>query len=182
MATTWGLKRKELRLTHSIVGRCYRIKHLKKFKLNQVDFGMFCRFCNLQAQLIPSQLQGRIQRAMPPKKRAKTAHNAKVTQPQNVADVAAGRLQLRDWITLVHQGRHGFPEKRKFPLADGGSFLDVVQRCFGDEDVMIEDSLELVKKLGIMDSSSTVEDFSNKYLTMQEWVIQPSMINCLIGY
>ena len=47
---------------------------------------------------------------------------------------------------------------------------------------MIEDSLELVKKLGIMDSSSTVEDFSNKYLTMQEWVIQPSMINCLIGY
>eukprot|EP00438_Fugacium_kawagutii_P011181 Skav236378 [mRNA] locus=scaffold2027:89794:98542:- [translate_table: standard] len=68
---------------------------------------------------------------MPPKKRQRTSQsNVKTTQPQHVSEVAAGRLQLRDWITVVHQGRHGYPEKRKFPLNEGGSFLDVVQRCW----------------------------------------------------
>lgn len=106
---------------------------------------------------------------MPPRKKQRiSSSNLKTSQPQNVSEVAAGRLQLRDWIAVVHQGRHGYPEKRKFPLNDGGSFLDVVQRCWCDEDALITDSLALVKKLGIMDSSSTEEDFMNKYLKMKD--------------
>lgn len=110
---------------------------------------------------------------MPPKKKARVGNsNVKAAQPQALSEVASGRLQLKDWIGIVHQGRHGYPDKRKFPLLSGGSFVEVVQRCWCDEDALVADSLSLVKKLGIMDSSSTEEDFMNKYLKMQD----PSII------
>lgn len=107
---------------------------------------------------------------MPPKKKQKVAQsNVKAAHPQTVADVASGRIQLRDWITQVYGGRHGFLEKRKWPLESGGSFLDVVQRCWCDEEALINDSLVLVKKLGIIDSGSTEEDFMNKYMKLEDY-------------
>ena len=107
---------------------------------------------------------------MPPKKRQRTSQsNVKgPSEPQSMAEVASGRHQLKDWIQVAFQGRHGFPEGRTFPLNQGGSYLDIVQRCWSDEDAIITDSLELVKKLGIMDSSSTEDDFIKKYLQLQE--------------
>ena len=107
---------------------------------------------------------------MPPKKRQRIAQsNVKSAgQPQSMSEVASGRHQLKDWIQVAFQGRHGFPEGRKFPLNNGGSFLDIVQRCWADEDALIADSLELVKKRGIMDSSSTENDFIEKYLKLKE--------------
>ena len=106
--------------------------------------------------------------AMPPKKRQKTAANSKVSQPQTVSEVAPARMSLREWIGQVYQGRHGFPEQRKWPLLDGGTFLDMVQRVWSDEDNLQSESLRMVQKLGIMDSSATEEDFQAKYLTMKD--------------
>lgn len=108
---------------------------------------------------------------MPPKKRQKLANsNSKANAPQTISEVAPGRIELKDWINLVHQGRHGYPEKRKWPLEVGGSFLDLVQRCWCDEDALLTDSLTLVKKLGIMDSASTEDDFIAKYVAAQDQV------------
>lgn len=106
---------------------------------------------------------------MPPKKRQRTSQsNSKALQPQCMTEVAPGRQQLKDWIQVAHQGRHGYPEPRKFPLNQGGSFLDIVQRCWCDEDTLLSDSFDVVKKLGIMDSSSTEDDFIKKYLKMED--------------
>ena len=121
---------------------------------------------------------------MPPKKRQKTSgpSNSKTSQPQTVSEVAAGRIALKDWISVIHQGRHGFPEKRKWPLGDGGSFLDLVQRCWCEEQALISDSLTLVTKLGIMDSSSTEEDFMDKFLTMEDLVGNHNQSSWLCTY
>lgn len=106
---------------------------------------------------------------MPPKKKQKiAASNFKGVQPQTISEVSAGRIQLKEWVTLLYQGRHGYPEKRKWPLLEGGSFLDVVQRCWCDEEALLSDSLTLVKRLGIVDSSTTEEDFAAKYLSPQD--------------
>ena len=105
---------------------------------------------------------------MPPRKRQKTGNTAKSHAPQTMADMSPTRLLLRDWIAQVFQGRHGHPEKLKWPLLDGGSFLDVVQRVWADEDLLIQDSITMVKKLGIIDSSATEEDFQNKFLAFKD--------------
>ena len=105
---------------------------------------------------------------MPPKKRQKTAANSKHNPPQTLGEVASSRLSLKDWISTAYQARHGLPEKLKFPLLEGGSFLDIVHRVWSDEDALTSQSLEMVKKLGIMDSSATDEDFQEKYLTMKD--------------
>ena len=108
--------------------------------------------------------------AMPPKKRQKTMANSKTTQPQTMNDVAPGRMSLRDWIGQVYHGRHGFPEQRKWPLQNGGTFLEMVQRVWSDEDNFQADSFAMLKKLGIMDSSATDEDFQMKYMMMKDWL------------
>lgn len=89
--------------------------------------------------------------------------------PDNISQVAPVRIELRDFISLVHQGRHGFSEDRKFPLHKGGSFLDLVQRCWADETSLIEDSLDFVKRIGLMASDSSVDDFTQKYLTLKDY-------------
>ena len=53
-------------------------------------------------------------------------------------------------------------------MLDGGTFLDMVQRVWSDEDNLQSESLRMVQKLGIMDSSATEEDFQAKYLTMKD--------------
>ena len=60
----------------------------------------------------------------------------------------------------------------KWPLAKGGSFLDVVQRVWSDETTLVSASLDLVKKLGIMDSSATEDDFHKKYLPLKDCTCQ----------
>lgn len=54
----------------------------------------------------------------------------------------------------------------------GGSFLDIVQRCWSDSDTIIEDSMTFSKKLGLIDSDATAEQFMDKFLTMKDWAAQ----------
>lgn len=107
---------------------------------------------------------------MAPKKRQRTSNNNKAGTlvPEKMSDVSAARIELRDWITQCYQGRHGFSQSRKFPLEDGGSFLDIVQRCFCDEGAMIDKSLDLTKKLGILSADATEDHFAEKFLTLQD--------------
>ena len=114
---------------------------------------------------------------MPPKKKQKVLSNSKITQPQTVGEVAPARLYLRDWIAQVYQGRHGFDQEMKWPLGKGGSFLDVVQRVWSDETTLVSASLDLVKKLGLMDSSATDDDFHQKYLQLKDFIPQRLYVN-----
>lgn len=114
---------------------------------------------------------------MPPKKKQRvsgggqTANSKFVSQaPQTMDDVCRGRVLLRDWILDAYKGRHGFETKLKFPLNEGGSFLQMVQRAWADADTLHADSLQLLKKLGIVTNDFSVEDFRNEYLTMVDGV------------
>lgn len=112
---------------------------------------------------------------MPPKKRQRTSQVAasKVASqnPDNVAHVAEGRLLLKEWVMEAYAGRHTAAEtdKKKFPL--GGSFLDIVQRCWADETSIIEDSVSVMKKMGIVKSEISDDEFMDKYLTTKDRVL-----------
>lgn len=117
--------------------------------------------------------------AMPPKKRARTSANAAANNKnpaqalQTMADVCDARVQLKDWICEAYQGRHGFSQEKCYPLGKGGSFLEIVGRCWGsDADEMnltnlIPDSVDFLKKIGILDSSTSESDFMEKHCSMK---------------
>ena len=112
---------------------------------------------------------------MPPKKKARTgssgASNNKLAGqvPQTMDDVCAARLLLRDWIVEAYRGRHGFSEERKYPLNNGGSFLDIVQKCWSGE--IVRDSVNFLKKIGLVDSAATESDFLDKHCTMKDGIL-----------
>ena len=86
---------------------------------------------------------------MPPKKKQRTSTASQNTKgagmvPESMAEVPKARILLRDWVVDAYKGRHGFPQKLKFPLEQGGSFLDFVQRAWCDETRLVQDSLALL--------------------------------------
>ena len=108
---------------------------------------------------------------MPPRKKARAAPpNTKsvAAAPDNVADVAPARIQLRDWIDQAYALRHESSLPKRYPL--GGSFLEVVQRCWCEEGNFVADSLAVVKKLGIVGSEATEEDFLDRFMGLKERV------------
>ena len=121
--------------------------------------------------------KGRPLFAMPPKKRARTAANAAANNknpaqvPQTMADVCDARVQLKDWICEAYQGLHGFSHEKCFPLGKGGSFLEIVGRCWESDEMdltaLIPDSVNFLKKIGILDSSTSESDFVEKHCTMK---------------
>ena len=107
----------------------------------------------------------------PPRKRQRVSgQNQKSSGkgPETMSDVPAARIALRDWINDVYSGRHGWQEKRKYPLNHGGTFLDVVQRCFADGEAMVEESLDLAKTLGIIASDATEEVFMGRFMKLKD--------------
>lgn len=116
---------------------------------------------------------------MPPRKRARTAANAAANNknpaqaPQTMADVCDARVKLKDWICEAYQGRHGFSHEKCFPLGKGGSFLEIVERCWGSDSdetsltALIPDSVNFLKKIGILDSSTSESEFLEKHFQME---------------
>lgn len=116
---------------------------------------------------------------MPPRKRARTAANAAANNknpaqaPQTMADVCDARVQLKNWICEAYQGRHGFSQEKSFPLGKGGSFLEIVERCWGSDSdetsltALIPDSVNFLKKIGILDSSTSESEFLEKHFQME---------------
>lgn len=87
-----------------------------------------------------------------------------------MGDVAPARMELKSCICDVYAERHGFPNdgKKKFPLESGGTFLDVVQRCWSDESSMVTLSCEFCKRIGLIKCDSTEDYFVEKFLAMKE--------------
>ena len=125
---------------------------------------------------------------MPPKKKARTsgsnlAANTKSSagSPATVAEICEARVQLKDWILDAYQGRHGFATERNYPVGKGGSFLDIVHRCWWSTSGkagkhipdIIADSLSFCQKIGIVDSAVQCEDFLHKYFNNQDRVKTP---------
>ena len=107
---------------------------------------------------------------MPPRKKARAApaNNKNANQvPESVKDLAHARVLLKDWVAEAFSLRHSTEtDHKKFPL--GGSFLDVVQKCWAEDSTLIEDSMKVLKKLGVISSEMSREDFVKKYMTVQE--------------
>lgn len=110
------------------------------------------------------------------KRRRITSNNKEVVMaPTTMTDVSPVRVALRDWINDLHSMRHCLPEdqKRAWPVECGGSFLEVVQRCFRRPDRLLADSLAFCKALGIIARDATTEDFQKKFLAMKAGLCFP---------
>ena len=107
----------------------------------------------------------------PARKRQRTSgqNNKLTTAPAaSISDVPQACLELRDWICTAYAARHGGGEKRKFPLYEGGSFLELVQRCWADEDALLGDSLAFAQAIGIIGQDADVDAFEQKFMTLQD--------------
>lgn len=106
---------------------------------------------------------------MPPKKRARTSGgNAKTSMPapETMDDVCEARVQLKNWVAEAYLGRHGFSTERKFPVNYGGSFLEIVQKCW-EYDAFMDDSAAFLKKIGLVDSATETDAFLEKTCKMK---------------
>ena len=111
----------------------------------------------------------------PPKKRARVA-NSKGNVPSSMDDVCEVRLCLRDWISELYAMRHGLPTdgsepKRAWPIEGGGSFQQIVERCWADMNTLMMDSCELLKAVGMLDDSADVAHMAEKWLKLKEGVM-----------
>ena len=103
-----------------------------------------------------------------PKRRKIGVNNKEtVVQPSTMADVPPACLCLRDWINDLYGMRHGTDDSKAWPLEKGGSFLEVTQRCFGNMDRLLSDSLGFVKAVGIVPRDSDLDAFANRFLAMK---------------
>ena len=111
---------------------------------------------------------------MPPKKKARTsgshAPNSKISQdiPKTMADVCQARHLLKDWVVEAYMGRHGFAQERKFPLNEGGTFLEIVRKCW-DAKGFVETSLSFLKQIGLMINAAIQVDLLEKFCIMKDW-------------
>ena len=105
---------------------------------------------------------------MAPKKRARTSNvklDTMFANAKSMDEICEVQRKLKDWVVKTYSMRHGATgsEKLPWPLQEGGSFLEVTRRVWGDKDSFLSGSLELVLKLGLMAPGSTIEDFKQKY-------------------
>lgn len=82
-------------------------------------------------------------------------------------------MELKEWINLAYSGRHSFNEDKKFPIGSGGTFADLVQRCWTDQDNLLDRSFDFCKKIGLLAANATEEFFMDTYLKMPNWPPQP---------
>jgi len=107
----------------------------------------------------------------PARKRQRTSgQNNKLTAAPaaSISEVPQACLELKEWICTAYGGRHGGADKRKFPLLEGGSFLEIVQRCWADEEGLLNDSLSFAQTIGIIGQDANVDAFEEKFMTLQD--------------
>lgn len=107
----------------------------------------------------------------PARKRQRTSgqNNKSTAAPAaSISEVPPACLELKEWICTAYAGRHGGADKRKFPLCEGGSFLELVQRCWADEDALLSDSLTFCQTIGIIGQDADVDAFEEKFMTLQD--------------
>ena len=106
---------------------------------------------------------------MPPKKKPRTA-NSKADVPILPSASAVTKLQeqIVAYIQKGYENRHAEADKGEF----GGTFQDLVQRKWmgedKDESDILPSSLNLLKKAGLLDGSTSCEDFVAKWVTLKD--------------
>ena len=65
-------------------------------------------------------------------------------------------------------GRHGCTEEKAWPVGHGGAFQDVVQRCFGETDRLLEDSVNFAKTIGLIGRDADINVFAQKFLVFKD--------------
>ena len=107
---------------------------------------------------------------MPPKKKQRVVGNQKTDggAALTMQDVSPLQLKLKDWICQLYSLRHGSSEKLAWPIENGGSLLATCQRCWKERDGMLNASLSLLQKMGVMADSSTTADLTEKFVTCKD--------------
>lgn len=108
---------------------------------------------------------------MPPKKKAKVSGNVKSVDqvnPTSLEDLSPLQTKLKDWINKAYGMRHGGGDSLPWPVEKGGSLLEICQRCWQDKDGLLNASLALVQKMGILSESATTDDFEDKFMTAKD--------------
>ena len=109
---------------------------------------------------------------MPPKKKARTSSRGSSAAGPSLpaaSDLPEALVELKDWISLAYNGRHGFNEEKKFPVGAGGTFVDIVQRCWTDPDNLLDKSFDFCKTIGLLKADATEEFFMDTYLKTPSW-------------
>ena len=101
---------------------------------------------------------------MPPKKKARTSGPNAATMG-SMDDLSPLQVKVKDFVAKAYSLRHGTTEEKlPWPLDQGGSLLQICQRCWSDPDSMLGGSLSLLKKMGLMKDSETIDDFCHEYM------------------
>lgn len=110
---------------------------------------------------------------MPPRKRARVAGQRGV-EPVAMKDVSPVRLSLRDWVLDMYQSRHGLEndKAKPWPMLQGGSFQEVVQRCWSEMDTLLADSLTFLKLVGMVDETATVLHLQERWMKLKASICQ----------
>ena len=103
-------------------------------------------------------------------KRRRVAANNKepAVAPSSMSEVPKTCLVLRDWINDLYASRHGASEEKAWPVGKGGSFQEVVQRCFNDSDQLLADSLSFAKSIGLLGRDADLQVFAQRFLVMKD--------------
>ena len=109
---------------------------------------------------------------MPPKKKIRISNQK--PQPLDfkaavtLDDVSPLQLKLKEWMSKAYEIRRGPQETLPWPLSEGGSLLEICQRCWCDRRKIRADSSAFVQKVGLLPDSATVDDFEQQFMKTQD--------------
>eukprot|EP00435_Cladocopium_sp_Y103_P061906 s492_g23.t1 len=99
---------------------------------------------------------------MAPKKKQKTV--------RSMEDVPAVQMALDQWLTSVYALRHnveGDVKTHAWPVEHGGTFLEIADRAWQDEDRLVTATHRLCQKAGMVSDELSVQGFKDSFMTMQ---------------
>ena len=79
-------------------------------------------------------------------------------------------LKTQEFIATLYSFRHCKPGSEQiwpFPFLHGGTFKEIAQRAWEQPDTLILDSITLLKKVKVIDSNMTVDEFGEHFLRMK---------------
>lgn len=81
-------------------------------------------------------------------------------------------------INDLYTWRHGCNEEKAWPVQHGGSFQEIVQRCFGEMDGLLEESVNFAKTIGLVGRDADINVFAQKFLIFKDLFLKrPKQIN-----
>ena len=113
----------------------------------------------------------------PAKKRLKTGQGTGKTAT-SMGNVTQVQLKLRDWVEHLHGLRHegslaaeeapasGQPAVKGWPTLTPGTFRSVAKQVWGDAGLLLQRSLDLVRKAGLLPPTADLGDLDKLCLCL----------------